>query len=171
MSNVEHWQSSVERAKSHLGPLGPEDEIVILKLEPQLGSRCCCFHCWPNTWASVTQSLETHGVMKDEGDLLVTTNGGSFVLECHESGPEIVIAALNLVPPIIGLVMLFLKGQQEERKASRFKLTSRRIVRGEVEEEMQVEIDLPLSPETAKMIETEVTKTLRKDARLPGEKK
>jgi hypothetical protein len=114
--------------------------------------------------------------MEDEGDLIVANNGNRFVLECHESGPEIVLylavaaAALNLVKPTIELITLFLKGLQEERKAPRLKLTSRRVVRGEVEEEVLVELDLPLSPETARMIEAEVTRTLRKDARLLGKK-
>lgn len=115
--------------------------------------------------------------MEDEGDLLVSAEGGRYVLECHESGPEIVLyltlaaASLNLVKPTIELITLFLKGLRWESRGARLKLTSRRIVHGETDEEVLLEIDLPLAPETAKLIEAQVTRSLRKDARLPGTKK
>jgi len=115
--------------------------------------------------------------MEDEGDLLVTTDEGRYVLECHESGPEIVLyltlaaATLNLVKPTVELISLFLKGLRWESRGARLKLTSRRVVHGKTDEEVLVEIEMPLSPDTAKMIETEMTRSLRKDARLPGMKK
>ena len=176
MGNVEHRNSSIERAKALLGEAGPDDEIVIFKLRPE-PSACCCFHHWPGTWAEVTHFLAAHGRMEDEGDLLVTTDGGRYVLECHESGPEIVVylalaaATLNLVKPIVELVTLFLKSLRWGSSGACLKLTSRRIVHGKTDEEVLVEIDLPLSSDTAKMIEAEVTRSLRKDARLPGTKK
>jgi hypothetical protein len=107
--------------------------------------------------------------MKDEGDLLVVLDGRRFVLECHESGPEILLylglatAALKLAKPIVDLLTTFVKGLQEERKGPRLKLTRRRVVRGTVEEELLVEIDLPVSRETTKMIEAEVAKALQRD--------
>ena len=176
MASVEHRKSSIERAKALLGEAGPDDEIVIFKLQPEPRS-CCCFHCWPGTWGEVTHSLAAHGRMEDEGDLLVTTDEGRYVLECHESGPEIVLyltlaaATLNLVKPTVELISLFLKGLRWESRGARLKLTSRRVVHGKTDEEVLVEIEMPLSPDTAKMIETEMTRSLRKDARLPGMKK
>jgi hypothetical protein len=107
--------------------------------------------------------------MKDEGDLLVIADGRRFVLECHESGPEILLylglatAALNLAKPIVDLLTTFVKSLQEERKGPRLKLTRRRVVRGTVEEELLVEIDLPVSRETTKMIEAQVAKALQRD--------
>ncbi|HTP24031.1 MAG TPA: hypothetical protein VMK12_00020, partial [Anaeromyxobacteraceae bacterium] len=109
----------------------------------------------------------------------VRTDGGSYVLECHESGPEIVLyltlaaATLNLIKPTIELITLFAKGLRWESRGARLKLTSRRIVHGATkatDEEVLMEIDLPLSPDTAKKIEAEVTRALRRDARLPGKK-
>lgn len=175
MANIEHRKSSVDRAKALLGEPGPDDEILILKLQPEPRA-CCCFHCWPTTWGEVTHFLARHGRMEDEGDLLVKTDGCSYVLECHESGPEIVVyltlaaATLNLVKPTIELITLFAKGLRWESRGARLKLTSRRIIRGATDEEVLTEIELPLSPDTAKKIEAEVTRALRRDARLPGKK-
>lgn len=172
---VEHRRSSIERAKALLGEPGPDNEVVVLKLRPAAGG-CCCFHCWPGTWGEVTHFLAAQGRMEDEGDLLVRTDGGSYVLECHESGPEIVLyltlaaATLNLIKPTIELITLFAKGLRWESRGARLKLTSRRIVHGETDEEVLMEIDLPLSPDTARKIEAEVTRSLRRNARLPGKK-
>jgi hypothetical protein len=173
--NVEHRRSSIERAKALLGEPRPDDDVVVLKLQPE-PQACCCFHCWPGIWGEVTHFLAEHGRMEDEGDLLVKTDGGSYVLECHESGPEIVLyltlaaATLNLIKPTIELITLFAKGLRWESRGARLKLTSRRISHGETDEEVLMEIDLPLSPDTAKRIEAEITRSLRRNARLPGKK-
>jgi hypothetical protein len=166
---MEHRISSVERGKALLGEPDPDNEIIILKLQPEPRS-CCCFHCWPRTWAEVTRSLASHGTMKGRRGPPRHRRRTQICLGMpRERSPRFLLylglatAALNLAKPIVDLLTTFVKGLREERKGPRLKLTRRRVVRGTVEEELLVEIDLPVSRETTKMIEAQVAKALQRD--------
>ena len=111
-----------------------------------------------------------------EGDALIRTEDGDYVLECHESGPEIVVylgvitASLVLTKSVIDLVTTFLKTLQKERHKplSSVKLTRRRVIDGEIEEEILTEISFPLSGDTEKMLDERIQKALQKSAKHRG---
>jgi hypothetical protein len=102
--------------------------------------------------------------MKDEGDLLVAKGrqGADRVLECHESGPEIVVylaaatAAVALAKSVLDLILFVLNARSEvesPRAVARFKITTRRIGRtGSEEQRHSVEVSLPLSDDSFQSI-------------------
>jgi len=162
--------TSIQRAITLLNNFGQEEDFVILKLQPESRS-CCCFHCWPVTWSEVNRYLLPQGPIEDESDVLVVHNGDEFVLECHESGPEIVVylglatASILLVKSIVDLLTTFIKAlQKEHRKApSQVKLTCRRLRKGKVEEELLAELDFPLSTDITEMLNSQVRKSLQRN--------
>jgi hypothetical protein len=160
--------ASLRRAAALLGDPRTGAEVVMFKL--QESSACHCFHCWPQTWAAVNDSLAPQGPLEDEGDLLVTVDGGQLALECHEGGPEILVyvtaatAVIALTASLIDLVNTIIKARQEEIRPShgQLRLTSRRVLKGLVEDETVVEIGLPISSDTEKLVATQVKKALRR---------
>jgi len=81
---------SIQRAAALLSYSGGPSAFVIIKLEPEPRS-CCCFHCWPETWSTINRHIAPLGPIKDEEDVLIKHDDHEFVLECHESGPEIIV--------------------------------------------------------------------------------
>ncbi len=168
-------RDSIARAASFLKGSKSGDELIILKLLPEPRG-CCCFHCWPGTWAYINRYISPQGPIPDEGDALIRTEDGDYVLECHESGPEIVVylgvitASLVLTKSVIDLVTTFLKTLQKERHKplSSVKLTRRRVIDGEIEEEILTEISFPLSGDTEKMLDERIQKALQKSAKHRG---
>ena len=101
---------------------------------------------------------------------MIRTEDGDYVLECHESGPEIVVylrKASALVKPVFDLLMKFLKVLPRERHkaVSSVKLTHRRVEDGAIRDEMLMEISFPLSDDTVKQLNAIVQQTLQGDAR------
>ena len=150
-------QRSIDRAAALLGTAPRSDNYISVKLAPADAS-CCCFHCWPSTWNAVNRQYARQEPMKDEGDLLVESETGTrLVLECHESGPEIVAyvgAAVGLATAITQLVLFLLKARQRERKpCDSISMTLRRAARvGAVEEEESLDVSLPLNDAAEKLI-------------------
>ncbi len=165
-------RDSIQRAASLLNCLESPDDFVVLKLlgEPR---GCCCFHCWPSTWAEINRYISPQGPIPDEGDALIQTKDGDYVLECHESGPEIVVylgvvtASLVLTKSVIDLVTTFLKTLQKERhKAlSGVKLSHRRVTKGKTEDEILLEISFPVSDDTLRLLDGEIRKALQKNTK------
>ncbi len=87
------------------------------------------------------------------------SNGG-FVLEYHESGPEIVVylglatASIILVRSVVDLITALLKAIQNERgkHPERIKITKRRVVKAQIEGEKIMELNLPLSDDIIKKL-------------------
>jgi hypothetical protein len=151
-------QRSVDRAIALFNTPHEYDKYVSIKIKPLRGG-CCCFHCWPETWAVINEHIRPCGPIEDEGDVLVRKDNYEFVLECHESGPEIIIylgvttAFLALAKTIVDLITALLKARQKEHKASlKYKITVMSY-RGVLEE---VELDLPLSDEVRKQLEERI---------------
>jgi len=143
-------------------------EYVILKIGPTV-RKCCCFHCWPETWAFVNEYILPCGPLQDEGDVLIKKNNEQFVLECHESGPEIVYyigigtASLLLIKSIVELIVALLKALEKERgkKVGSLKIIKRRIIKGDMNEEQIIEINLPLNESTIKSLDKKIKNALR----------
>ena len=122
---------SIERALVLLPKGAKPEELVSIKLEPE-PKTCCCFHCWPETWQRINESISPQGPIKDEGDLLVEIGSEKFVLECHETGPELIAfinSSLQLADYIIGLIKIILSYVRKERKQpTTIKILKRNIV-------------------------------------------
>ena len=157
---------SVRRASALLGTPDDPSGYVILKLMPHEGG-CCCLHCWPETWRAVNRHIAPAGPVEHEGDVLLGDKEWRFVLEGHEHGPEIIAYLAVLTASVLGvkavveLVTTILKGVSEDRKkVSRMRLVKRFASRNNFAEEVLLEIDLPLSEEAAKKLESQIRESL-----------
>jgi hypothetical protein len=163
-------KSSIDRAISLLGSEQDYGKYVCLKIAPETGG-CCCFHCWPNTWQEVNQAIRPFGPIKDEGDVLIDTEDGRFVLECHESGPEIVVylgaatAGVLLIKSIVELITTILKSNSEEqrRRLGKLVITKRTFIGFRLQEERIIEIDLPPNSHQTEIITAELRNIFGKD--------
>lgn len=141
-----------------------------IKIKPAKGG-CCCFHCWPETWASINEYILPAGPLEDEGDVLVKKNNEEFVLECHESGPEIVYylglgtASVLLLKSVIELIVALLKSIEKDKgkAVGSIKIIRRRMIKGETDEEQIMEINLPLSESTTKKLIAKLRENKRND--------
>jgi hypothetical protein len=163
---MDNIKKSIDRAiKSNLQS-GLAEDYVSFKIKP-LDGRCCCFHCWPNTWNTINELIKPYGPLEDEGDVLIGDNKNVFVLECHESGPEIIvylgvgIATLNLIKSIIDIIVALIKNRQNERPGSRFKITKRSIKGKNITEEEIIEIDFPMNKENINILNDKIKKVLQ----------
>jgi hypothetical protein len=154
---VENLNNSFARAIKLLKTADNDEEYISIKIKPANGG-CCCFHCWPHTWNEINNKIARYGVLKDEGDLAIGDGNERFVLECHESGPEIVvylgigIASANLAKAIIDLVLALIKNRQREKDGSQFVITKRIIINSIIIEENVIKIDFPLSKENIDLL-------------------
>lgn len=158
---------SIERAKFLLGMNSDHEDYLLIKIEPVKKS-CCCFHCWPTTWKTVNEHIKPNGPLEDEGDVLVNTGEGNYILECHESGPEIIVkialitASLTLANSIVNLIVTLIKSLSNEKIKSlgKIKISKKKILLGEIKEEKIIEIDIPLSEETSRKLESHISRCL-----------
>ena len=158
-----NFKRSVNRAISLMGTPADYKNYIPIKIKPSKGG-CCCFHCWPHTWNSVNKYIYPFGPLEDEGDVLLSKNDAKYVLECHESGPEIILyiglgtAAILFAKSIVELITVLLKAlQKEERKCpGNLKIIRRRQIKGQIEEEEIMEINIPLSKDTIEKLNDNV---------------
>lgn len=151
-----------------IGTPADYDNYISIKVEPD-PKRCCCFHCWPETWAFVNKFIYPYGPLKDEGDVLININNEKFVLECHESGPEVVAylglgtASILLTKSIIELIVAMLKSLEKEKhkRPSTIKIIKRRQMKGKVKEENIISIDLPLRKDVIKKLNDSIKESLK----------
>lgn len=141
-------KNSIDRAIKLMRRANDYDDYVSLKIAP-FPKGCCCFHCWPETWRSVNEYIYPQGPIEDEGDVLLKENGKEFVLECHESGPEIVIIAtvsIALVTAIINLIATLVSALRKDRKCpTKIRIIKKKLTKGKVNEEEIIEMDLTAS--------------------------
>jgi len=149
MKNI---KSSIDRAVILLNTPCEYDKYVYIKIIP-VPHQCCCFHCLPGAWDIINEQIYPMH-LEDEGDVLIEKNDEKFVLECHESGPEI-ISYLGLGIGAINLIINLVKAIQNEKhkRIGRLKIVQCRMIKTEFEEEKTItEIELPLSNELIKKL-------------------
>jgi len=138
-------QKSIDRAMTLMGTPPDYENYISIKINPSQGGCCCPDHCWPETYAAINKYIAPFGRLKERGDVLIEQDKERYVLECHESGPEIifygVISGL-LASVIAGLVKVIWNALPNEKKQYKtLKITIRRQnKRGEVKEEKIIEI-------------------------------
>ena len=121
--------------------------------------------------ANSNQTIAPCGPIKHEGDALIKKDGNTFILEQHESGPEIVIylalatASATLIKSVIDLITAIIKGLSGEHKKQppRIKISKRQIIKGKVEEETLLEIDIPISKDIQKQLEEKIKQAVNKN--------
>lgn len=159
-------KTSIDRAIALLGTKPDYSELVCVKITPEAG--CCCFHCWPYTWEEVNRAIQPFGPIEDEGNVLIETKDGGFVLECHESGPEIVFyagavtAGVLLVKAVIELVTTIIKSRSSEprRRTGNLTITKKTFKGSRLHEETIIEINLPLESHHEEILTHELRKAL-----------
>ena len=149
--------SSIKRAAAFSNGDLTQDAIVLKIMEP---GRCHCFHCWPSTWAAINDYLGTNGPIEDEGDLAIETDAGRIVLECHESGPEIVAfinlgtAIVSLAAAITSLAVAIISARRThtDSRSKSLHLRITRSTRGQIDGNSSIEMELPVSGEVGDLI-------------------
>ena len=164
------FHKSIDRAMKLMGTPSDYENYIVIKIKPAWGG-CCCFHCWPKTWSVINKYITPFGPLEDEGDVLINRGKEKYVLECHESGPEIILYAIVsgvisglIVQSIVGLVTTFLRNLQNEdrNRPGSLKILRRRQIKGQTEEEEVIEVDLPLSEDVTKQLEDNIRKCIDK---------
>jgi hypothetical protein len=159
--------TSINRAITLLNTPSDYKKYISIKLSPPSG--CCCSDCWPETWRTVNQAIQPFGPILHEGDVLINKDGDTFVLEQHESGPEILVflalatASTTLAKSVIDLIITIIKSLSRENRKQppRIKIVKRYITKGEIEEEENLlEIDIPISKNIEKQIENKIKQVL-----------
>jgi hypothetical protein len=166
--------SSIQRAAALLSCSGDQENYVIIKLEPEPRS-CCCFHCWPMTWSTINKQIAPSGPIEDEADVLIKCDDYEFVLECHESGPEIVVyltlatASVVLIKSVVDLITAFVNSLQKEhhKPLAKIKLVRRHVIDASVEGEVLLELDLPLSEDVTNALNSKVRTALQRNTQRP----
>jgi len=152
-------EQSISRAQKLLHARGNIENYISLKIVPVNGG-CCCFHCWPDTWDAINKDISRYGYLEDEGDVALGDGNEKFVLECHESGPEIIIqiaiASASLVTNITNLILNIIKNRQKERSGVQFKLTSRRYKNSKIINETILEIEYPISSKSVNILSQKI---------------
>ena len=170
MTNIDYRiENSVKRAKTLLNtPLDYNKYLLIkLTLEP---FSCHALHHWPNTWKQINKYIYPSQPIADEGDALIERDENKFVLESHESGPEIIVyiglanKLAELFKSIIDLAITIIKGFSDERRKqiTHIKIIKRRVIEGTIEENV-MEIEIPLSKKAEKSLEEKIYKLLNKN--------
>ena len=157
-------ERSINRAIKLLGTPQEYDMYLSIKLSPPSG--CCCSDCWSETWRAVYSFISPFGPVRHEGDALIGDGDDKYVLESHESGPEIIAyialatASTALAKSIIDLITTFVKSLSKEHRKQppRIKISKRQLIKGNVEEETIMEVDIPVSKETQNQIEKRIKK-------------
>lgn len=161
---------SIDRAISLLKTPADYNKYASIKIRPSVPG-CCCFHCWPKTWVAINEHISPCGPLQDEGDVLIKSDDEKYVLECHESGPEIVYyiglgtASVLLVKSVLELIAALLKYLEKDKGKTigSIKIIRRRIINNKTNEEQIIEINLPLSETTLKNLNKQYTDVLKMD--------
>lgn len=162
-------QKSIDRAIYLLKTPKEYENYISIKLYP-IGIGCCCSGCLPETWRITNKFIAPCGPVEHEGDALIEKGGNKFVIEQHESGPEILIslalltAKITLAKSVIDLIITIIKGLSGEHRKQppRLKIVKRQLVKGEIEEEDLIEIDIPISKNIEKQLEEKIKQAINK---------
>ena len=161
-------EDSIKRAQNLLKTPDNNENYISIKIKP-INRGCCCFHCWPQTWNEINKKISPYGPLKDEGDVLIGGEDDRFILECHESGPEIIvylgvgIAVANLVKSVFDVVLTIIKNRQQEKRGAQFKITKRVIKNTKIIEENVMEVDFPISKENITLLNIKIKDIIRRD--------
>jgi len=168
---AEDLGKSIDRASVLLKTPASHSDYLSLKIA-QVSGRCCCLHCWPDTWAAVGERFAPGTPIEHEGDLLLGSGDDAVVLEGHESGPEIIAylalatVSVALTTKVIDLVSFILKALRSEggKRPGAVTLTTRRVTRdGNVEEEEEVaEVSLPIPDDMLAEIERRLASSVQR---------
>jgi hypothetical protein len=116
-----------------------EGNVVILKVEP-VPRFCCCSHCVPEFWTEINNEIHSQKPIEHEGVAILTLNNEKFLLEQHESGPEL-LAFLEAVNTIYNFAKLLLplsidsfarKGAAKIKVTKRIMTTRQKLVAEEI---------------------------------------
>jgi hypothetical protein len=163
-------QKSIDRAVSLLKTPKEYEKYISIKFSPPSG--CCCSHCWPETWQEINHAIAPYGPVGHEGDALIGKNENKFVLESHESGPEIIVylavikASATLAKSVIDLATTIIKSlpdKKNRKQPPRIKILKRQIIKGKIEEENLIELDIPISEDIEKQLEKKIKQVLKKN--------
>ncbi len=165
---INKFQDSIDRAIALLKTPADYEKYISIKLSPPSG--CCCSDCWPETWQKVNKAIVPCAPIKHEGDALIGKGGNIFVLEQHESGPEIVLylalatASVTLAKSVIDLITTIVKGVSNEQRKhpTQIKISKKQIVKGKIEEENLIEIDIPISKDMEKQLRKRIKQAINK---------
>jgi hypothetical protein len=163
--------NSIQRAQKLIVTPRNIEEYISIKIKPIDDGFCCCFHCWPQTWMEINNQISPYGPLVDEGDVFIGRENDGFVLECHESGPEIIIylgataAIASLVKSVIDIVLAIIKNRQKERIGAKFIISKRIIKNKKVIEENIMEVVFPLSKENITILNKKIKEILTKRKR------
>jgi len=119
--------SVIERIKKEIGKEVNEHDVLVFKISPNERD-CCCTNCWYGTWSYINNNLKLNHPITHEDGALVTLNNVDFVLEDHESGPEIIVwieagsALINMVSAIITLICVIIDKRKIEKPSSTFSI-------------------------------------------------
>ncbi|MCK5594923.1 hypothetical protein KAI19_01945 [bacterium] len=160
-------QKSINRAISLLNTSSKYEDYISLKLSP-LSPGCCCSHCWPETWQTINQFIAPFVPVQHEDDALIEKDGNKFVLESHESGLEIIFlidlikTSADCLKSIIELIIVSVNAisQEKRKQPARIKISKKQIIKGIIDEENLVEIDLPLSKDIEKKLQNKLKNLL-----------
>ena len=131
---------SFDRAIKLLGDDYEASDVISIKLK---SDSCWCFKHKPVLWKEINKVLGSQGPIQNEGDLLLKVEGEAYVLQCHETGPEIcmvVTASLSLITAVISLIVTMVNLLKKENKCSDLKVIKRKMVKNEIPEEVIVEL-------------------------------
>ena len=131
-------------------------DVISLKIEPEPKRMCCCSDCWPLVWQDINDFIQPQGPVDHEGRAVVEIEGEKYVLEQHESGPEILLivtASINVIAAVINLIVAVCNSLRRERKCpKKIKIVKRRLLHKRVVEEVIVELSLDDSELTQEKI-------------------
>jgi hypothetical protein len=144
---------SIDRAALLMNTPKSYEDYVLLKIIAEPGF-CWCFHCWPSVWGDINRHIAPKQIV-DEGDVLLQFEENQLVLECHESGPEIVVylgllsVSLSLVKTIVDLIMIFAKSSDKDsqKRCDHLKITKYRMIDNKPIEQELIVLELPLNPD------------------------
>jgi len=143
------------------------EDYVIFKILPD-PETCFCSGCFPNVWNQLNEFIFPDGPIEHEGNALVRKDGCTFYIEQHESGPEIISLAsdlLNIVASVAALVVIISAALPKERKTlKRLVVSRRKYKKGKIVESTKIEIALPLSPDAITELKTKMTKSNKRQS-------
>jgi hypothetical protein len=163
-------EKSINRAIALLKTPKYYENYIAIKLSP-LNIGCCCSDCLRETWDITNQFIAPCGPVEHEGDALIKKDGSTFVLEQHESGPEIIVymalatASLTLAKSVIDLITAIIKALSNEhrKQPSRIKISRRQFIKGKVQEDNLIEIDIPISTKLEKQLEQVIKRAINEN--------
>jgi hypothetical protein len=129
---MSNYVNSVDRAIKLLKTPSYYSDYISIKIVSD-HSGCCCLNHWSTTWQIIDEYIYPDGPIgsgatRNEGDALIRQNDTQFVLECHETGPEIIIylgaisITAGLIKSVADLISVILKARLENSYAIKYRL-------------------------------------------------